>query len=97
MRALVLILLVAACKDGSDPVPQVPDTAIVVDTPPDTSTACLLPGGNPANCFDQNTCEPTEDVDFLNGCTDGSCVGFDNTARLPHYNGGNLPALGTAL
>jgi hypothetical protein len=29
----------------------------------------------------------------LNACTDSQCSHFDNVARLPNYNGGNLPPL----
>jgi hypothetical protein len=91
MRALALVLLLAACK-GGDPVPAVPD-ADRNDAPTDVSTACLDPDGTPPNCFDPTLCEPVEDADFLNGCTGGQCIAFDNTARLPLFNNGNLPPL----
>jgi hypothetical protein len=43
-----------------------------------------------AGCWD---CAPTENVHFLNACTDASCSPFDNVARLPLYNNGDLPPL----
>jgi hypothetical protein len=50
-------------------------------------------GGAP-NCDGPNgcySCKPTVDVQFLNACTNAQCSPFDNVARLPLYNGGNLP------
>jgi hypothetical protein len=94
MRALLLALalaLVAACK-GEDPRPDVPD-ATRIDAAADAPAACFDPAGTPAGCFRQDACEPDDDTDFLNGCTDGSCVAFDNAARLPLYNAGTLPPL----
>lgn len=44
----------------------------------------------PNGCFD---CPPKKTVEFLNACTDAQCTPFDNAARLPLYNGGNLPPL----
>ena len=44
-----------------------------------------------AGCF---ACEPVQDLDFLNECTDGLCTPFDNVARLPLYKQGqSLPAI----
>jgi hypothetical protein len=93
MKALLvgLLALVAACK-GEDPRPEVPD-ATRIDAPVDAAAACLDPQGTPAGCFRQDVCEPDEDTDFLNGCTGGACVAYDNTARLPLYNNGALPPL----
>lgn len=94
MKTLVLILtvvLATACKD-ENPKPALPD-ASNPDSAVDASAVCLAPEGTPANCFQHDVCEPTQDVDFLNGCTDEQCVPFDNVARLPRYNNGNLPAL----
>jgi hypothetical protein len=48
-------------------------------------------GGNcdgPAGCYD---CPPHTNSQFLNQCTNAQCAAFDNAARLPLYNGGNLP------
>ena len=36
-------------------------------------------------------CDPTNDPEFLNACTEAQCSAFDNEARLPLYNGGDLP------
>ena len=42
----------------------------------------------PNGCF---SCPPTKNVEFLNACTDAQCSPFDDKARLPLYNNGNLP------
>ncbi|MBX3157921.1 MAG: hypothetical protein KF773_18275 [Deltaproteobacteria bacterium] len=96
MRAVIITIagalaLCAACKDEG-PRPDVPDAARA-DAAVDAPAACLDPQGSPAGCFRQETCEPEADLDFLNGCTDGSCVAYDNAARLPLYNNGTLPPL----
>ena len=38
-------------------------------------------------------CPPQTTSEFLNGCTNAQCSPFDNVARLPLYNNGNLPSL----
>ncbi|EYF02620.1 hypothetical protein [Chondromyces apiculatus] len=48
--------------------------------------ACLGPDG----CYQ---CAPSSDTQFHNACTDAQCAPFDNAARLPLYNGGELPPL----
>ena len=37
-----------------------------------------------AACF---ACEPTQDVEFLNACTDSTCVPYDDYANIPGFNG----------
>ncbi len=92
MKALwISLALVAGCK-SENPAPDLPD-ASRADAPVDVATVCLDPSGSPANCFQQDVCAPTEDVDFLNGCTDQQCIAFDNAARLPRFNNGSLPPL----
>jgi hypothetical protein len=54
------------------------------DTTGSTSTNCDGPNG----CF---ACAPQANKEFLNACTNAQCSPFDNVARLPLYNGGNLP------
>jgi hypothetical protein len=39
------------------------------------------------------SCEPKEQTQYLNQCSDSQCEGFDNEKRLPLYNHGDLPAL----
>ncbi|AKT40099.1 hypothetical protein [Chondromyces crocatus] len=48
--------------------------------------ACLGPDG----CY---ACDPATDTQFHNACTDAQCSPFDDTARLPLFNGGALPPL----
>lgn len=43
---------------------------------------------DPSGCYD---CPPVTNDQHLNACTDAQCTPFDNVARLPLYNGGNLP------
>lgn len=90
------LVLVAGCKDQS-PEPDVVDArrgdAPQPDATGDASLVCFNAAGSPANCFQQDVCEPTQLTEFLNGCTDGQCIPFDNATRLPLYNNGNLPAL----
>jgi hypothetical protein len=38
---------------------------------PDVTVSCLAPSG----CFQ---CTPTTDQEFLSGCTDSTCIPFDN-------------------
>lgn len=98
MRALFIIslLAVAGCKDNNTE-PDVVDAhradAPTPDAPIDAAPVCFNDQGTPEHCFDQSTCEPTQLADFLNSCTDGSCIKFDNVARLTRYNNGSLPPL----
>lgn len=48
--------------------------------------ACEGPNG----CY---SCKPATNVQFLNACTGAQCSKFDDAARLPLYNNGNLPEL----
>lgn len=51
-------------------------------------------GGGAPNCDGPNgcySCPPTKNEQFLNACTSAQCSPFDNAARLPLYNNGNLP------
>lgn len=55
-------------------------------------------GGVAPNCLDPSgcfsaSCAPQSTDQFLNRCTDSLCAPFDNAARLPLFNGGNLPPL----
>lgn len=95
MLVMCAALVAVACKSKSNPQPDFVDAAkhadakVDVDAPIDAAPECYLDAGV-AGCFQ---CTPTTDEDFLNACTDGTCVAFDNAARLPLYNGGNLPPL----
>lgn len=94
--AALAAALVVACKDDN-PQPDFPDArridAPAPDAPIDAPASCFDPSGTPANCFQQDVCEPTQLTDFLNSCTGAQCVAFDDVARLPRYNNGNLPPL----
>ena len=59
--------------------PATSTTSPEASTPPDPS--CV----GSESCY---KCEPVELVQFLNACTDGRCVKFDNAARLPLYKAG---------
>lgn len=37
-----------------------------------------------AACF---ACEPQKDVEFLNACTDSTCVPYDDYANIPGFTG----------
>jgi hypothetical protein len=53
-------------------------------------------GGAPPNCDGPNgcySCAPKTGNQFLDACTTSQCSPFDNVARLPLYNNGNLPAI----
>jgi len=55
-----------------------------------STTACESVGPNGQPCY---ACVPAKPVDFLNGCTDATCVVFDR-ARLTHLGPeGQLPDL----
>jgi len=91
-RALLLVILIGACKDETNPVPDFPDATrpdAAFDAPIDSPVACYLDAGA-AGCFQ---CAPVQLEDFLNACTDATCVAFDNAARLPLFTGGSLPPL----
>lgn len=52
--------------------------------------------GGQANCVGPDgcfSCAPKTDLEHLNACTDAQCSKFDNAAKLPLYDGGNLPPL----
>lgn len=56
-------------------------------------TGGVAPGClDPSGCFSAS-CTPQSTEQFLNRCTDSTCAPFDNAARLPLFNGGNLPSL----
>jgi len=44
-------------------------------------------------CWDLATCTPAEEAHILNACSEGDCFAFDNVARLPLYNNGELPSV----
>ncbi len=52
--------------------------------------------GGAANCDGPNgcySCPPKTGSQFLNACTSAQCSPFNNVARLPLYNNGNLPPI----
>jgi hypothetical protein len=55
-------------------------------------TSSTGPGGctGDAGCW---ACAPTDDSEYLNGCTDSTCIPFDNAKRVLKYDGGKLPPL----
>jgi hypothetical protein len=91
----VLALGLGAC--GSDnPKPVIVDGAVtdgaVADAP--TGDGGLDGAADAANCVSDGgcyTCAAETTSQFLNHCTTGQCFPFDNEARLPLYNHGNLP------
>jgi hypothetical protein len=53
-------------------------------------------GGAPPKCDGPNgcyACPPKTGVQILNACSGSQCSPFDNVARLPLYNNGNLPPI----
>src|SRR5579871_5852459 len=60
------------------------------DAGPDSGPPCVSDGGA-TGCF---SCPPQTNAQFLNACTSSSdqCTHFDNTSRLPFWDGGPLPA-----
>lgn len=100
-RTLLLALAaVAACREP-DPIPTDRDSATdgsgQTDAPVadvsdarggdgDTDASCTGPDG----CF---ACTPQGTLEHLNRCTGTTCVPFDNAARLPRYNNGDLPPI----
>ena len=91
-KLALALTVVVACKD-KDPAPSFPDSSTLPDAEIDASPTCFDQAGTPTGCFLQTVCEPTDDAHFLNGCTDGQCVPYDNVARLPRFNNGTLPPL----
>ena len=85
------LVVVAACSSSPDEAapsrPPRADGGVVTEdgavsedaAPPDPT--CI----GDAGCF---KCEPSSLVDFLNACTDRTCVPFDNVARLPLFKPG---------
>lgn len=88
--------LVAACSSTEETAP--PRSVIPSPDGPDGAAssggldAAVDPACKGANgCY---TCEPKNELDFLNACTDSQCTPFDNAARLPLYMAGKaLPPL----
>jgi hypothetical protein len=62
-----------------------------------TSTSGGTGGGDAGpNCDGPNgcySCAPQTTTQYLNACTNAQCSPFDNVARLPLYNNGNLPPI----
>jgi hypothetical protein len=84
-----LMLFAGACGGEDNPIPEIVDAATDAPaTDADDSDAVDCTGEN--ECF---SCEPVQLTDFLNACTDGTCFPFDNVARLPRFNNGDLPPL----
>ncbi|HVK65298.1 MAG TPA: hypothetical protein VM694_12530, partial [Polyangium sp.] len=55
---------------------------------------CILKGGSSSGSGGGEACfsgEPSNDEQYLNQCTDATCVDFDNCARLGLCNGAALP------
>ena len=86
--AVATAALLTACGGGGDAAPTRADAGDVADAAPDPDAApgCVTDDG----CF---ACAPVELEQFLNRCTDAQCFGFDDAARLPLYNDGDLPPL----
>jgi len=84
-------VIVVACSSSTEEAaptrPVIPPTATN-----DADTAPPDANGPDASCIDDATgcfsCEPKELVEFLNACNDGTCVPFDNAARLPLFKAG---------
>src|SRR6478735_4876488 len=55
-------------------------------SPDGVDPACVGTNG----CY---ACEPKQLVEFLNQCSGSQCAPFDNSTRLPLYDGGALPPL----
>jgi hypothetical protein len=56
-----------------------PDSAAADASGPAPDAIATSTCRGPNGCY---ACAPTTDIDFLNGCTDGRCVPFDNKKRL---------------
>lgn len=92
----ILIVIASACSSSSEeaapsrpPVPVVPenDAGTTPEGGTDVDAGCVGPNG----CY---ACEPVQELDYLNACTDGQCTPFDNAARLPLYKAGQaLPPI----
>ena len=72
-----------AAKDAGQDAGRSPDAG-----GPDAAADASCSGADA--CY---ACSPATTIEFLNACTSAQCLPFDNTARLPLYNGGNLPPL----
>jgi hypothetical protein len=72
--------------DGALPADALVDVHILDGSYVDASVC-----GSDGGCY---KCTPTTNDEFLNQCTASACTPFDNTTRLPNYDGG-LPPLGS--
>ncbi len=86
---LAVVFMAAACGSSDNPTPDIVDARIDAPTV-DAAEPDALDCTGENDCF---SCEPTQTSEFLNACTDGTCFPFDNEARLPRYNHGELPPL----
>jgi hypothetical protein len=67
----------------------VDDAAIPRDGPGEAAPSCDNFDPASGNCY---PCAPTIDPQFLNSCTNGQCVPFDDKTRVPRANpDGSLP------
>ena len=95
LAAAALALALAACGGGDDTNPR-PDTNFTTGSVTSASSTVTTGTGGQQNCDGPNgcyNCAPTTNDQFLNACTDATCVPFDNERRLPRYNGGDLPPI----
>lgn len=80
----ILALVIAACSSsGSEATPTRPPRPpeTTDDAGTDAEAGPVDPGcAGPDGCY---KCEPAKPLEFLNACTDRTCVPFDNKARLP--------------
>ncbi len=88
--ACLPVVVLVACS--SAPVDDAPSRQPIPTANP-TGTTPVTDGGDApdAACFGPDQCfkcEPVQLVDFLNACTDGKCIPFDNAARLPLFKAG---------
>lgn len=99
MAKIIRLLLVLACWSfglaGCDRDENVPPDATVLDSgATDAGIDDTDAGSDPCvgndGCF---ACEPTTEPEILEACTDAQCEPFDNEARLPLYEGSDLPPL----
>ena len=103
LGSMIFVLALVACGGGSsnpEPSPDAalrPDSGVIDAGAIDAAVADagadadLTPDANcegDGGCY---ACEPHTGTEILNHCTSGQCQPFDNEARLPRYNHGNLP------
>lgn len=94
VAALAASFAAQACGGGNNPTPPTSSTNSMGGGGGATTSASTGGGGGDPACTGKDgcyACAPQNNAQILQACTSAQCSPFDNVARLPLYNNGDLP------